>query len=205
MLVNAKITNFFLRCVVFYSIRTNINKLTRFPFMKKFLIALIALFGVAAGASAQKMNLSLSYGGYTLMDAADYHDGWHGVNNAWGALNVSFNVQVARNFWIGPSYTFSSTTTKGEHHSNIAYHAIMLNGRYDYYRNSIVTLYGHLGVGAEISHMQPRGGDAYNKGYFAFQLSPVGADIDITRSFMIFGELGFGAQGLLQVGGRFNF
>ncbi len=31
--------------------------------MKKLLIALIALFGITAGASAQKMNLSLSYGG----------------------------------------------------------------------------------------------------------------------------------------------
>lgn len=173
--------------------------------MKKFLLALIAVFGITAGANAQKMNLSVSYGGYTLMDAADYHDGWHGVNTAWGALNVGFNVKVLPKFWIGPSYTFSSATTKGPVSSSIAYHAIMLNGRYDYYRTSIFTMYAHMGVGAVISHMMPKGGDAYNKGYFAFQISPISADVQLSRQFTIFGELGFGAQGLLQVGGRLNF
>ncbi len=173
--------------------------------MKKLLLVLIAVVGLSAGAKAQKMNLSLSYGGYTLMDASDYHDGWHHVNNAWGAINLGFNVQVLPKFWVGPSYTFSSTTTKGKHSSDIAYHAIMLNGRYDYYRNRLLTVYAHMGIGAEISHMQPYEGDAYNKGYFAFQLSPVGVDVQLSPLFTMFGEAGFGVQGLLQVGMRLNF
>lgn len=173
--------------------------------MKRLFIALIAVLGITFGSQAREMNLSLSYGGYTLMDAADYHDGWSGVNNAWGAINLSYNVKLLPKFWIGPSYTFSSTTTKGPHHSNIAYHAIMLNARYDYYQNSLVTVYGRMGVGAEISHMQPKGFDSYNKGYFAFQLSPVGVDFDLTPMFTLFGEAGFGVQGLLQVGARLNF
>ena len=134
--------------------------------MKKFLFMLTVMIGIATGASAQKTDLSLSYGGYTQMDATDCHDGWHHVNNAWGALNVGVNFQVARNFYIGPSYTFSSCTAgRGPEHSSIAYHAIMLNGRYNYWRNSIVTLYGHLGLGAEISHMMPHHGDSYNQTY----------------------------------------
>jgi len=173
--------------------------------MKRLFIALIAAIGLTVGANARDMNLSLSYGGYTLMDAADYHDSWDGVNNAWGAVNLSFNVKVLPKLWVGPSYTFSSTTTKGPHHSNIAYHAIMLNARYDYYQNSLLTVYGHMGIGAEISHMQPKGGDSYNKGYFGFQLSPVGVDVRLTPMFTMFGEAGFGAQGLLQVGARYNF
>lgn len=173
--------------------------------MKRILIALLAVIGMTAGANAQKMNLSVSYGGYTLMDAADYHDGWHGVNNAWGALNVSYNVNVLPKLWVGPSYTFSSTSTKGSNSSSIYYHAVMLNGRYDYYSNSLLTLYGHMGVGVEISHMAPRGAESYNKTYFAFQLAPVGVDVDLTKNFTMFGELGFGAQGLLQVGARYNF
>lgn len=173
--------------------------------MKRLFLALLVAVGLATGAEARDMNLSLSYGGYTLMDAADYHDGWHGVNNAWGAVNLSFNVRLTKNFWVGPSYTFSSTTTKGPDASKIAYHAIMLNGRYDYYRNSLLTVYGKMGVGAEISHLQPKGHDSYNKGYFAFQLSPVGVDVKLSPSFTMFGEAGFGVQGLLQVGGRFNF
>ena len=119
--------------------------------MRRILFALVALIASAGAVSAQKTDISLSYGGYTQMDATDCHDGWHHVNNAWGALNVGVNFNVARNFYLGPSYTFSSCTTKGgPDHSSIAYHAIMLNGRYNYWHNRIVTLYGHLGIGAVI-------------------------------------------------------
>lgn len=86
---------------------------------------------------------------------------------------------------------------------NVYYHVIMLNGRYDYYRNSLVKLYGHVGIGCDISHIALYD-ESENKGYFAFQLSPVGAEFDINRNISMFGELGFGAQGLLQVGFRFN-
>lgn len=173
--------------------------------MKKLLVALVAVLGLSFGAQAQKMNLSLSYGGYTAMDACNYHDSWKGVNTAWGAVTAAFNVEVLPKFWIGPSYTFSSASVKGHDNGDLYYHVIMLNGKYDYYRNSIVTVYGHLGLGAEITHFTHPAMDAYNKGYFAFQASPVGVDCQITRGFTLFGELGFGCQGLLQVGGRINF
>ena len=169
--------------------------------LRKLLISLALIMAGATAANAQKTELSFSYGAYTQMDASDMHDGWKHVNNAWGALNVGVNFRVTPNIWIGPSYTFSSTTTKGgPEHSSIAYHAVMLNGRYHYYRNSIVTLYGKLGLGVEFSHMQPRGDDSYTKSYCAFQIVPVGAEVGINRSLSMFGELGYGAQGLLQVG-----
>lgn len=171
--------------------------------MKKILLLLVAVLAISTTASAQKTELQFGYGGYTQMDATDMHDGWDGVNTAWGAVSFGVNFRVTPKFWIGPSYSFSSTTTKGgKHHSNIAYHVIMLNARYTYYTNSIVKLYAHVGIGGDISHMQPRGGDSYNKGYFAFQISPLGAQVDINRSIAMFGELGFGAQGLVQVGMR---
>ncbi len=173
--------------------------------MKKYFIALITLIGMSVAANAQKTEITISYGGYTQMDASDCHDGWHSVNNAWGAINAGVNFNVARNLWIGPSYTFSSCTTKGgENHSNIAYHALMMNGRYEYFRNRTVNLYAHLGVGALISHMMPKWSDSYNCTYFAYQISPVGAEVDLNRDFTLFGELGFGAQGLIQVGFRIN-
>lgn len=169
--------------------------------MKKFLLAMLALVALAVPAKAQKTELTFSYGGYTLMDACDYHDGWHGVNNAWGAVNFGINFKVAPKIWIGPSYTFSSATTKGgPDHSSVAYHVIMVNGRYEYYRNSLVKLYAKAGVGVDISHMMPKYDDSYNKGYFAMQLTPLGAQVDLSRQFALFGELGFGAQGLIQVG-----
>ncbi|MCM1348736.1 MAG: porin family protein [Firmicutes bacterium] len=172
--------------------------------MKKILIALVALLGITSAATAQKANFTFGYGGYTLMDACDYHDDLGKVKTAWGALNVGVNFKVAPNFWIGPSYTFSSSEFKHSD-TNLYYHVIMLNGRYDYYKNSIVRLYAHVGLGVDITHISPEHFDATNKAYFAYHIAPLGADVPITRNFNIFGEIGFGAQGLLQVGGRINF
>ncbi|MCM1504629.1 MAG: porin family protein [Muribaculum sp.] len=171
--------------------------------MKKFLLAFCAMIGIATMAQAQKTELFVSYGGYTQMDATDCHDGGPDVNNAWGALNLGANFNVAPNFWIGPSYTFSSTSRKHMSDNKFYYHAIMLNGRYNYWRNSIVTLYGKVGLGAIITH-QTYSDESKNTSYFAYQFTPVGAQVGITRSVALFGELGFGAQGLLQVGFKFN-
>lgn len=173
--------------------------------MKKYLLLLVAALGMTLSASAQKTEIQVGYGGYTQMDACDCHDGWSHVNTAWGAVTAGVNFKVTPKMWLGPTYTFSSTKTDGgKYASKIAYHAIMLNGRYEYYRTSKVTVYAHLGLGAVVSHMQPHGGDSYNCTYFAFQISPVGAQMSLSRNASIFGELGFGAQGLLQVGFRFN-
>lgn len=183
------------------------DKSTIYYIMKKLLIALLSVMLLCGVASAKNTTeFTFSYGGYTQMDAGDCADGWDDVNNAWGALNVGLNFKILPNVWIGPSYTFSSTTTKGgPKHSNIAYHVIMLNGRYEYYHNSIVKMYGHVGIGSIISHLQPRKYDSYNKGYFAIQISPICAQVDLNRQWAIFGELGFGAQGLIQVGGKLRF
>lgn len=173
--------------------------------MKKFLLAIAAVLMLSVSASAQKAELQVGYGGYTQMDAMDMHDNWDHVNNAWGAVTAGVNFKVAPKFWIGPSYTFSSTSTKGgKMASHIAYHEIMLNARYEYYKNSIVKLYAHGALGADISYMQPKGGDNYTKGYVAFQVSPLGAQVDLNKSVSLFGEIGFGAQGLAQVGFRFG-
>lgn len=171
--------------------------------IKKLLVCLIAA-AAAFGVSAQKAEITVSYGAYTQMDATDMHDGWHHVNTAWGALNAGVNFRITPKIWIGPSYTFSSTSTKGPESSHIAYHAVMFNGRYQYYSNSIVKLYAKLGLGVEFSYMQPRDGDNYTKSYCAFQIVPIGAQVDLTRSVAMFGEAGFGAQGMFQFGFRFK-
>ncbi len=170
--------------------------------MKKILFTLAAIVALALGASAQRAQLQIGYGGYTMMDACDMHDGGS-VNTAWGALTAGVNFKVAPKFSLGATYTFSSSSYKHTDDTNIYYHVVMLNGRYDYYRNSIVTMYGKLGIGVDISHMC-WGDYSHNKAYFAMQAVPVGAEVGLSRVTSIFGELGFGAQGLLQVGFRFN-
>lgn len=112
--------------------------------MKKILLALFTVLGITAAANAQPAEIHVSYGGYTQMDACDMHDGGK-INTAWGAVTAGVNFKVAPKFWIGPSYTFSSSSYKHSD-ANIYYHVIMLNARYEYWRNSIVTLYGHFGL-----------------------------------------------------------
>ncbi|MCM1519558.1 MAG: porin family protein [Lachnoclostridium sp.] len=168
--------------------------------MKKFFLTIIAALGIAATASAISPELQLGYGGYTQMDATDMHDGGK-INNAWGAITAGINFHVMPKFDLGVSYTFSSADFKHSDHTAY-YHVIMLNGRYQYFRNSIVKLYAHLGIGADITHFSYTDD---NKGYFAFQIAPIGAQVDLSRNFAMYGELGFGAQGLLQVGVRYKF
>ena len=170
--------------------------------MKKVLFMLVALMGIAFGASAQRAQLQIGYGGYTQMDATDMHD-YGAVNNAWGALTAGVNFKVAPKCYIGGTYTFSSASYKHSDDANAYYHVVMLNGRYDYYRTSIVNLYAHLGLGVCFTHMADDDWHK-NKSYFAFQAVPLGAEVGISRAASIFGELGFGAQGLLHVGFRFN-
>lgn len=183
----------------------NILKLYIYKIMKKYLLMLAVVVATAFASKAQlPAEIYFGYGGYTQMDATDMHDDWSKVNNAWGAVTVGVDFKVAPKFKIGPSYTISSTTTKGKHHSSILYNTVMFNGKYQYWSNRVVKLYGHLGLGVEISHMMPKDFDSYNKAYFAYQISPLCAEANIANNVALFGELGFGAQGLLQVGVKFG-
>ena len=168
--------------------------------MKKLLLLFVLFVAAVLPATAQKAELTVSYGGFTQMDVMKMHGIYEKVNNAWGALNIGLNFKVADKTWLGASYTFSSTT-------DVKYNVIMLNGRYGYYENSIVKLYGKLGIGVDISRITYYRGLIFteNNAYFAFQIVPIGAQVDLSRHWAIFGELGFGAQGLLQVGAKYKF
>lgn len=170
--------------------------------MKRLLITLAAVVAIVFGMNAQKVELQAGYGGYTMMDCCDMHDGGS-VNTAWGAFTAGAYFKVAPKFKLGGTYTISTSSYKHTSDTNIYYHVFMLNGRYQYWQNSFARLYLHLGIGVDVSHMT-FGDYSKNKCYFAMQASPLGAEVNINRNWVMFGELGFGAQGLLQVGFRLN-
>lgn len=174
-----------------------------YSIMKRLLFALAAILCLSTFAKAQKAEFQIGYGGYTQMDATDMADDAN-KNNAWGALTAGVNFKVAPSFKLGASYTFSSTSFRHYKGTHIFYHVVMLNGYYDYWNNSIVKLYAHVGLGVDFTHIGVDGYDD-NKSYFAYQFVPLGAQVDLSRSAAIFGEVGFGAQGLLAVGARFKF
>lgn len=174
--------------------------------MKKIVVSLlIAIAAITGAQKSEAIEVNLSYGGYTAMDACGYYknDG-KGVNTAWGGINATVYVPVMSNLMIGPSYSISSAGTKGNV-GHLLYNTILVNGKYQFFSNSIVKLYSHVGLGVEITHFSPKYFDSYNKGYFGWQVSPIGATVDLNRNFGLFGEVGFGCQGLLQVGFKMNF
>lgn len=173
--------------------------------MKRLFLLLAVVIGIATSANAQT-TIHASYGGYTQMDACNNHDHWSHVNTAWGALTAGIDFSITNRFRIGPSYTFSSCDTQGgPNASHIAYHAVLFNLQYDYMKKGMWTLYGHGGIGIVFSHLMPKFGDAYNKTYFAGQISPIGVKASLTPQFKLFSELGFGAQGVIQVGVSYDF
>ncbi|MDE6048381.1 MAG: hypothetical protein K2G09_01630 [Paramuribaculum sp.] len=166
--------------------------------MKKFLLSLAALAGIGFAASAISPTIYAGYGGYTQMDATNMHKGVGKVKNAWGAINIGADFKVLPKLYVGPSYSFSSTESKSD--INLYYHVIMLNARYEYMNLGMFKMYSHLGVGADITHVGAK--NIANKGYFAFQVSPICVSAGIADKVALFGELGFGAQGLLNIGVR---
>lgn len=182
--------------------------------MKKLFIALAVALGMASSAAAQEV--AVSYGGYTQMDAVNNHKGFAKTNTGWGTVNFSLYIPVAKGVKVGPSYSYASQFTPGSDYtfeglgtyslkSRVNYHSILLNVKVDYFSNSIVKLYGHAGAGIVIANMHPRYEGTYNKGYFGGQISPIGAEVSFLPNAAVFGELGFGAQGLVQVGVKYAF
>lgn len=173
--------------------------------MKKLLLGLFAVMALGLPASAQKASIYATYGAYTSNDAIGaYHDDWD-IHTAWGSVNAGVDFNFGK-FHFGPSYSFSSATTDGgKHASHAYYHTILLNGKLDYYRRGILTLYGHVGLGATISHMAPKYDDSYDEGHFAFQVSPIAARVALGSNFNFLAELGFGAQGVAQFGFSYDF
>ncbi|MDE6301230.1 MAG: porin family protein [Muribaculaceae bacterium] len=168
--------------------------------MKKTLLALVAVLGFAGAASAQDFQFQAGYGGYTQMDASNMAGGAN-VNTSWGAVTGGFTVRILPGMRVGASYSFSSASYKDNAPGNAYYHSVMFNVMYDYYRRGALTIYSHVGMGVDISHMSTPG-YSFNKTYYAYQASPFGAEYNIGSGCNLFGEVGYGAQGLLQVGVR---
>lgn len=170
--------------------------------MKKYLIAIAGAAAISGAASAQTFQFQAGYGGYTQMDATNMADGAN-VNTSWGAVTAGFNIRVLPSMRFGATYSFSSASYADHSPGNAYYHTVMFNFMYDIYRRGPLTLYSHAGMGVDITHLSAPG-YGFNKTYYAYQASPLGAEFNVGSGCNLFGEVGYGAQGLLQVGFRVN-
>lgn len=178
--------------------------------MKRISTILILLAAIMApvGLSARNTEVSVSYGVAPAMRSLGaYHHGWHALDN-WGAVNATFDHSFAPNLWAGLSYTYSSSQSDqawDNRYGKIVYHGLMANVRYHWWNRGPVSLYSHVGLGVLVQYFTPSWEDSYNRTSMAFQVSPVGLEFNPLPSLGLFGEVGYGTQGIAKVGIRLGF
>ncbi|MDE7411129.1 MAG: hypothetical protein K2M94_03730 [Paramuribaculum sp.] len=175
--------------------------------MKK-LMLLSAVLLSALSVSAQRTQVSASYGASSAMyHMGAYSHNWHDVNG-WGAVNFTVDHKFIPNLWLGLSYTYSSGSSNnavGNHYGEVTWHALMVNARYEWYSRGPLKLYSHAGVGALVQYYTPSWSPSYNRSSFAFQVSPVGAEVSLLGRLGVFAEVGYGVQGVAKIGIRLGF
>lgn len=176
--------------------------------MKKLLL-LLAIFSLStATISARDTEVSVSYGAMPAMQSLPiYHNHWHSLDN-WGAINASIDHKFAPDLWLGLSYTYSSSSSshaRDDRYGKVTYHGLMANLRYHWFNRGPVSLYSHVGIGALVQYYSPSWEDSYNHTNMAFQVSPVGIQLDAAPNIGAFAEAGYGTQGIIKVGLRIGF
>lgn len=176
--------------------------------MKKIFVLLVtAVIGIMS-ASARDTEISASYGAMPAMKSLGvYSNHWNNLDY-WGAVNFTIDHKFAPGLWIGLGYTYSSADSDNAvdgRYGKVYWHGLMANVRYEWYNRSILTLYSHVGVGALVEYYSPSWEDSYNHTNMAFQVSPVGVQVDFLPQAGMFAEAGYGVQGIIKVGLRVGF
>lgn len=176
--------------------------------MKKILfIIMCAMLGVAS-ATARDTEVSVSYGAMPAMKSLGvYHNHWNDMD-CWGAVNATIDHRFAPGLWIGLNYTYSSAdsdTALDGRYGKVTWHGLMVNVRYHWLSRGPLTLYSHVGIGALVEYYSPSWEDSYNRTNMAFQVSPLGLQIDFLPNAGVFAEAGYGVQGIIKAGLRIGF
>lgn len=178
-------------------------------------VAAPSVYGVDPGVyydlpvADRTTEVSVSYGAVPAM----YHikamaDHWDGLQDKWGTVSVTIDHKFADRLWAGLSYTFS--TASAEHATakrpgDLTWHALMLNGRYEWYKNGALTLYSHAAIGVLVIYCSPEVRESYNVEHMAFQASPICVQYDLGAHAAIFAEGGYGSEGVVNAGLRIGF
>lgn len=132
----------------------------------------------------------------------------------WGNTNVNYTYRYSDliTFGLGYTYTgmkrdiYSQGSLKG--HSEVNINIIMPEFKTDWYKNDFITLYSRAAAGVAIANIKDdyiddKKNNSNTTVKFAFQASPIG--IELGREFAFYVEAGYGYQGILIAGFRYNF
>lgn len=148
-------------------------------------------------------------------NGADIAGHFYGDDKYWGEINMRYVYRYSNLVTFGISYTYTGmrrdvTDSHGSvvGHSSVNINVIMPEFKSDWYQNGIFTIYSRAAVGVTIAKVT----DEYKSltknntttvAKFAFQASPIG--FEIGKAFAFYVEAGFGYQGIILAGLRYNF
>ncbi len=177
-----------------------------------------ALMMVSANAQELKNELSVSWGEATnielsellLLGITDAVLGEDPNPHYTGAFTLQYFRNVSPKLWVGGNFTYEHSwartkNAQGQSELDHSFHyfTLMPAVKYKWVNTSVVGLYSKLGVGITYGHLSSDG-DSNDGVVFNYQVTPIGFEIGNTR-VRAFSELGWGAQGIIQVGARYNF
>lgn len=179
--------------------------------MKKFFVLLALLMPFALNAQDYRHEISVSYGLLSFSNIYDMasafpenskFDKLDAVASLVGPVSIEYYNRVSNWFSLGLTGVYSSIEGDVVDNNKTSYH---IRGRHitampgiklHWLRTSGFNMYSKACIGASFNK------DRENKNsvMMNFQLSPVG--IEFGTHFCVFGELGFGEQGVLNLGLR---
>ncbi|MDE6176660.1 MAG: hypothetical protein K2F71_03875 [Paramuribaculum sp.] len=177
--------------------------------MKRLISIFLIIIAMANAARAGgKTEFSVGYGGLPAMRfIPGYYNHWNKMN-PWGAVVISLEHEFFPDLWLGFSYTISSASSNDVSNMRggaIVWHSMMATARYGYFTRGRVMLYASAGVGSLSAFIQPDWAENYNRTMIGFQINPVGVALRLLDNLDIFGEAGFGVQGIARSGLRIDF
>ena len=171
----------------------------------------------------KKHQLSVNYGVATLYDFAEVmgdifvgaFDHMLGdkddleLSDMSGGFTIGYRYNLNDRWAIGLDGSYEKMTMSGKHNAGNSltrnYYSIMPTARVYWFNKSHVSMYSRAAAGVVIfTSKSNKDNKTESNATFTGQLSPIGIEVggQVLRGF---GEFGFGAEGLLQVGARCSF
>ncbi|MGL5015938.1 MAG: outer membrane beta-barrel protein [Bacteroidales bacterium] len=172
--------------------------------MKKIILFLAVLF-TASMASAQKHELSIGYGyptssqlNHTLANAFSLL----GIDESFsGSFNLEYMYKLNPKMAVGMIVGYEQASDDAFDYSE-KFINIMPAFRMTWVEKKIFRFYSKVALGITIDNAEVGNQDDSDV-EFAYQIAPLG--FEVGRCFAGFAELGYGCQGIAQIGLRYKF
>lgn len=122
--------------------------------------------------------------------------------------NIDYSHRINKIVTVGATVNYFEGSKFSDSDKREKYYTVLPHVKVDYLNKKYFTLYGKVGAGFAVNKFtEKEDGKLMDKSRtkFAFQISPIGAEIGPNKHLRVFAELGFGFTGTEQIGIRYKF